>query len=31
MDEISSYIKTEVIQMYENCVHVLVKSLEIEL
>jgi hypothetical protein len=31
MDEISSYIKMEAIQMYDNCVHLLVKTVEIEL
>ena len=31
LDEISSYIRMEVIQMYDNCVHLLVKIVETEL
>jgi hypothetical protein len=31
MDEISSYIKMEVIQMYDICVNLLAKSVEIGL
>ena len=31
MEEVSSYIKMEVNQIYNNCVHLLVKIVEIEL
>jgi len=31
MEEISSYIKIQAIKMYDNCVYLLVKIVEIEL